>query len=114
MSIGSDDMMHSLAQLTLREVRRSERPLMRAVSRSIELDEVEGRERASGELDQTRADRQRTEIDAEETETVDQRPEVGFGSRVVAGIEQHPPAALASGIFHQQPRQEMVEGLDHP
>jgi len=46
---------------------------------SAELDEVMCRQRSAGTLRELPADRERTEIDAEEAEPIDQWADLGFG-----------------------------------
>jgi len=61
---------------------------------STELDEVECRQRAAGELDEPAADGARAEIDAEETKAFDQGGEIGLGGSVITRIEQQTVGGL--------------------
>ena len=72
------------------------------VGKSIEPDEVERRQRSSGELDEAGTDGERPEIDAEEAQPVDQDAHFGLGGRVAARMKQHPPAAVRARIAGNQ------------
>src|SRR5712671_4309345 len=75
------------------------------------LDEVLVRQRSSGELRELAADRQRSKINAEEADAVDQRRDLRLRRRIIAGIEQHAPSAAILRVRGQNFRAQMIERL---
>jgi len=78
-------------------------PRLRARSnRSADLDEILVRQRFAGKLSELAADGERPKIDADEADPVDQCHYFRLCCVVVAGIEQHAPAAIRSSPKNEQ------------
>src|SRR5207237_5046208 len=74
-------------------------PRLRARSnRSADLDEILVRQRPPGKLSELPADGERSKIDADEADPVDECCYFRLCCVVVAGIEQHAPAAICPWI----------------
>src|SRR6266404_7626867 len=58
---------------------------------SADLDEILVRERSSGKLSELAADRERSKIDTDEADPIDECRHFRLCCLVVAGIEQHAP-----------------------
>src|SRR5712692_714819 len=79
--------------------------------RSAELHEVVDGQRSSGKLDETCPNRERSEVDAEESEPVDQCADLRLRCVVIARIEQNAPAALGPGVAGEDVRLQVIERL---
>src|SRR4029450_10988912 len=64
------------------------------------------------ELSKLAADRQRPEINADEADAVDERRHLRLRGTVIAGIEQHAPAAVRPRVPGEPFGAEMIECLD--
>src|SRR5882672_5939143 len=103
--------LHPIAaeERTSREVRKSAKK-----GHSADLDEILVRQRSSRKLSELAAERERSKIDAEEADPIDECRHFRFCCLVVAGIEQHAPAAIGARIVGQNFRAKVIERLHDP
>src|SRR5438876_4933142 len=83
----------------------------RVLINSADLDEILVRQRSAGKLSELAADRERSEIDADEVDPVDECRHFRLRCVIVAGIEQHAPSAVRPWIAGQDFRAEVIERL---
>jgi hypothetical protein len=78
---------------------------------SADLDEILVRQRSAGKLSELAADRERSKIDADEADLVDECRHFRLCCAVVAGIEQYAPSAVRPRIAGQDFGGEVIERL---
>src|SRR2546428_12907360 len=83
----------------------------RVLINSADLHEILVRQRSAGKLSELAADRERSKIDADEADPVDECGYFCLCRVVVPGIEQHAPSALRPRIAGKDFRAKVIERL---
>src|SRR5947209_4551032 len=79
---------------------------------SSDLYKVLVRQRPSGKLRELAANRERSEINADKADAIDERCYLRLRRAVVAGIEQHAPATVRAWVSGEHFCAQMIERLD--